>query len=336
MNVFPRRSAGSTHAPASGHVPDGGALSEAQAGPSAPDVPDLPVGRQSLLKEHFMQSITKHPATRETVDAPVPHGSWRRRTALVLAPALAVAAVVTAAGLGGFFSQGGAGGSSAATAAEHQEAAGLLDRIANVAAQGDSGKVADSQYVYTHVKGRQRTFQDGKIQTATVPYEREDWHAVDGSRHGLAVQKVGPGAGVPEGPQRMTLDSDPNYTTYRELAALPTEPGALLDKIYADTKGQGPTQAQAAFEAIGSMLDEALVVPDVDAALYRAAARIPGVVVQQDAVDGAGRQGIGLTLKGAHGDRTSWVFDPVRLTYLGTNEVALIQVGIVDKVEQRP
>ena len=99
----------------------------------------------------------------------------------------------------------------------------------------------------------------------------------------LAVQPSG------KGTRDMKLTADSNATTYRELQALPTDTDDLYEWIWNVTEGQGPSHAQAALEKIGSMLESATLLPEVEAALYRVAAQIPGVSVVEDAKDAAGR-----------------------------------------------
>ncbi|MFE2843170.1 CU044_5270 family protein [Streptomyces scopuliridis] len=297
--------------------------------PPAPRYRDLSADRQSFLKERFMQQIT-----RESAPAPPPVPPARpgrqRRTALVAAPALLVAAVATAVSLTGVF------GDSAATtvsAADHHEARRLLDRIALVAAERPARTVRDEHYVYTKIKGSWPGPKGG-----TDVFVREDWIAVNGERNGLALQVFEPGSpslDFRSQDRKMVLHKDPNVTTYRELEALPTAPDTLLKKIRRDTGGQGPTHDEAVFEAIAEMLPQSTLRPELNAALYRATARIPGVVVKRDAVDAAGRHGVGLAFH-TDGDSVVWVFDKDRLTYLGTNKVALLDVGIADATDQRP
>jgi hypothetical protein len=138
-------------------------------------------------------------------------------------------------------------------------------------------------------------------------FRRSDWQPVDGKQAGLARITVLSGPSGP-GTKNMRLDADPNAVTYRELQALPTDPDALYRKIWADTDGQGPTHEEAALEAIGAMLDKASLLPEVGAALYRAAARVPGVSVVKHAKDAAGRRGIGLALGSGDG-RDVWVLN---------------------------
>lgn len=53
-------------------------------------------------------------------------------------------------------------------------------------------------------------------------------------------------------------------------------------------------KAQAAFTPIGSFLGETVMPPENAAALHKAAAKIPGVTRKEDAVDAAGRHGVGI------------------------------------------
>jgi hypothetical protein len=125
--------------------------------------------------------------------------------------------------------------------------------------------------------------------------------------------------------------------------------------IYADAKlnhgahtGSTTGPDQEAFVAIGDMP----APPQVSAALYRAAARIPGVTIVPGAVDAAGRKGIAVA-RDQHGTRTEWIFNKTTLRLLGTRGVllkngpwakagttvtstAILDRGIVDKAGDTP
>ncbi len=81
-------------------------------------------------------------------------------------------------------------------------------------------------------------------------------------------------------------------------------PRALLAMINTAGQGHGPGPAAEAFTTIGDLLGESIAPPEVSAALYRAAALIPGVTVVPDAVDAAGRHGVAVAFDGS-GTRTS-------------------------------
>ncbi|WP_033322007.1 CU044_5270 family protein [Streptomyces yerevanensis] len=301
----------------------------------SPGDPVLTSDRHDLLKDHLMRELTQATpevqGNRDTLTAPAPRKpSPRRRFAMIAVP-LATATAVAAAvviGTGAF-----------ETPTPDQKAVDLLNRIATVAAAKESVPVRDDQYVYIRTQGSMKiTDEDIRI------FRDSRWNAVDGRREGLSRMTVlngppprprDPLAGYAKGTRDMTLGIDPNVTTYRELEALPTDPDVLLEKIYADTKGEGSSRESAALETIGDMLDDATLLPEVGAALYRAAAKIPGVRVVENAKDFAGRPGIGLSFK-ERDDHAVWVFDRKSLNYLGSDVEALLGVGVVDKVGETP
>ena len=304
----------------------------------SPGEPVLTIDRHDLLKDHLMRELTQEvqdtqeaQGTQETATAPMSRKPAPRRrfamTAVPLATAVAVAAAVVVGTIG------------SETPTTDQEAVDLLNRIAAVAATKKSVAVRDDQYVYISTQG---SLEITEVEdSGTQIYRRANWTAVNGKRPGLARITVLsgpnlPGQRTPKGvAEDMTLSADPNVTTYRELEALPTDPDALLKKIYDDTKDKDSINRGAALEMIGDMLDEATLLPQVDAALYRAAAKIPGVSVVDNAKDLAGRPGIGLSFRDGD-DRDTWIFDKESLNYLGSDEVALLGAGVVDKTGETP
>jgi len=129
----------------------------------------------------------------------------------------------------------------------------------------------------------------------------------------------------------------------------------LLKMIYKQTEGQGTGPDQEAFTTIGDMLRETIAPPALSAALYRAAAKIPGVVQIDDSVDAAGRHGVGVAHEDpVNGVRDEWIFDRTTLGFLGERTVAtrdqdggvkagavigrsaVLTRAIVDRVKQLP
>ncbi|MFF6835696.1 CU044_5270 family protein [Streptomyces sp. NPDC012438] len=170
---------------------------------------------------------------------------------------------------------------------------------------------------------------------------REVWLSADGSRPGLLREEGsadtplgsrapvyeldGPGAV----PRKTVLGAQaPSVTnpTHAYVAALPTGPEALLRLVREQTWGAGETGGpgsdadQRAFTAIGTLLAETWAPPEVTAALYRAAALIPGVAVLPSATDAAGREGVAVA-RTAHGEQTQWVFDRTTSAFLGERTV---------------
>jgi hypothetical protein len=224
-----------------------------------------------------------------------------------------VAAVMV---LGGHAAPGPSGG---ATTSGHQQAVTLLGQIAAAADTKPMTTARNDQFVYI----------DSKVSAgASDPlHDRKVWLSVDGTRVGLLKE--------PPTMPNVSLDADTrpnvNAPTYDYLASLPTNPTQLLNLIYAQTKeesrGKGPDVE--AFVTIGDLLRESIAPPQLTAALYRAAALIPGVVAVPDAVDAAGRHGVAVAMAdNFSGIRFTWIFDKKSLDYLGEID-AMVKTGAV-------
>ncbi|WP_445519176.1 CU044_5270 family protein [Streptomyces sp. NEAU-174] len=321
----------------------------------APGRPVLRRDRHRVLREHLMEHIgnsdeTVHERSGTTSTSPAPPA--RRRLVLIAAP-LALAAVVgvgavavdavrddgksgtTATGVGG-------------TTAEHRQAAQLLGRIAVVAADRPAVTVRDDQFIHTKSRGSSAVWggptkpvRDAKgniIGTKTYKgnVQSDEWRPVTGERDGLRrLTALTPDDGFdPSRKQDITMAPGTGYLTFRQLQALPTDPDALLRKLESGNGVVTSRLTETVFENVGAILDQATLLPDLSAALYRAVAKLPDVRVVKNVKDGAGRTGIGLTYtnrrnpsKTTHG---YWVFDAKSLAYLGTDRSALLDVAVTD------
>ena len=115
-----------------------------------------------------------------------------------------------------------------------------------------------------------------------------------------------------------------NDPTYRLLQSLPTNPHALLALIYRVERGHGPGPDQEAFVTIGDLLRNTIAPPKVAAALYRAAALIPGVTFIPDATDAVGRHGVAVGRIGPGVDggiRDELIFSRTTLRLMGERTV---------------
>ncbi|MER7910553.1 CU044_5270 family protein [Streptomyces sp. NPDC096068] len=209
-----------------------------------------------------------------------------------------------------------------------------------VARFGGDGGSGEYVYVKSLVAYAGRDAAGG---TAVLPpaRAREVWLSADGSRPGLlreagsadtplgspgpVYELDGPGAE----PRKSTLGAEPpsvTRPTHAYVAALPTEPEALLRLVREQTRGAGESGGsgsdadQRAFSAIGTLLAETWAPPEVTAALYRAAALIPGVTVLPSATDAAGREGVAVA-RTAHGEQKQWIFDRTTSAFLGERAV---------------
>ncbi|MFF3959773.1 CU044_5270 family protein [Streptomyces sp. NPDC001890] len=197
-------------------------------------------------------------------------------------------------------------------------ATGLLDRIALAARGTDAPAVRADQFVYVRswVAYAGQSAGGGPLTLPPV-HTREVWLSADGSRPGLIRQEGEPDSKVPAPDPTDPSVSNPSHTY---VDCLPTDPDALLNLIRTQTRGQGQDPDQRAFEAIGDLLSETWAPPRVSAALYRAAARIPGVTVAGTAKDAAGREGVTVA-RTSYGEQTQWIFDPATHVFLGRRTV---------------
>jgi hypothetical protein len=263
----------------------------------APATPDLPADRHSLLKDHLLREIN--------VARPV-----RRRRPILVAAAVAVAALVAA---GTFVVLRAPETRPALVVAVQEGDAGdvqqLLDRIALAAAGQSPVSVAPGQFLYIKSKVSFIVIRDDGVRREPL-HDRQIWLSQDPKQPSLLkergrTRKIGAGG----------------RTNEEFVGNLPTDPAALLAKAYADTQGQGNGRDQEAFVYVGDHLFESLPSPAVSAALYRAAALIPGVVTIDDAVDAIGRHGIAVARTDeVIGSRTEWIFDRETFAYLGQRE----------------
>ncbi|MCT9011273.1 CU044_5270 family protein, partial [Streptomyces rhizosphaerihabitans] len=299
---------------------------------SVPAEWDLRPGRHLHYKEVLMQQIDQ-----DLGHAPAPAAAAPRRRLTrpaVLLPlasmALAGALAVTLTGTGTSGGTGGGHGSApadrAATGSARAQSASLtLHRIAVAAMASDATPVRDDQFVYVRslTVSNKGTFE-GPVKLG-APHTVETWTSQDprplktlGWMRESGKDAVMPGETIPiESTDAVPAGID--HPTYEWLSSLPTDPDALLAQLRREVRvSDGESREQAVFSLIGDLLSQTLMPPQNTAALYRAAARIPGVKEIPDAVDVAGRHGIAITREDASSaTRDEWIFDKRSLAFLG-------------------
>ncbi|WP_431033684.1 CU044_5270 family protein [Streptomyces sp. P6-2-1] len=321
---------------------------------------DLAHERKLHHKERLMRQIDDD--TARTAETGTPARRRVLRPAFVApAAALALAGALTAGLTPGGPGAGGGTGTKTAQAGGNthaRQASALLGRISDAALDGRTLHVRDDQFVYVKTEERGADETSGKA-VMGPPVLTEVWSSQDPGR----VQRLGvvrENGGRPAHINAYLGDGEKGGTpvgidraTYKWLAALPTDPDALLEYLYAKTpKDKDLSQDQAVFEGIGSFAS-GLLPPKTAAALYRAAARIPGVVTAPDAHDGKGRTGIGIAREDKkYAERSEWVFDK-DLHFLGSRtyltedtavgrkgtllaSTAVLALGVADKEGVRP
>ncbi|MFG2472258.1 CU044_5270 family protein [Streptomyces canus] len=299
---------------------------------------DLPAGRHQFHKEQMMAQIHEDLRTDRTPARPAlaPRRNPFLRRAIVLpAAAFALAgAVVAGVALSG---GNGSGKTALATgpalttqigAADAKGAPQLLDRISLAAADVSGPTPHAGQFVYIASKVAStypRTIDDKTTVVSQKLHSRQVWNSLDGKDGWLIEAGETSDKGI-------TLSSDtPLNSAYDALAKLPTDPAVLLQRIYRDSDAVRDPEVprdQAAFVAIGDLLNESYPPADLTAALYKAAAKIPGVVAVDDAVDAVGRHGVAIARQNdTAGERTEWIFDKKTLQFLGERNVVVKKVA---------
>ncbi|WP_433327832.1 CU044_5270 family protein [Spirillospora sp. CA-294931] len=115
----------------------------------------------------------------------------------------------------------------------------------------------------------------------------------------------------------------------RNYHTLPTEPDALLRKLYAVhyPNQVGKTRHDDVFEMLDKMLQNP-ISPKLQAAVYRALPKIPGVTLRRDVPDLIGRTGDAFAHVNHLGERTSILIDPKTYRYLGTGVEAARDIPV--------
>ncbi|MEU6975582.1 MULTISPECIES: CU044_5270 family protein [unclassified Streptomyces] len=292
-----------------------------------PEVPDLPPLRHQALKHRILNAA----------EGPSPLRG-RRRLPRFAFPAVACTVAVTAVALTVVAGESPAPSTPVPRAGAAAPGPGqILSRAALAAAASPRAEARPEQFVYIEslVAFAARSAAGGP---AALPpaHRRQVWLSADGSREGLLREQGGPDSPLGVRAPVYTLDhrgatprpaeggaptasvTDPTHTY---VASLPTDPEALLSLVYAQTRTTGGGDAdQRAFTAIGTLLTETWAPPQVTAALYGAAARIPGTTVLPSAQDAAGREGVAVA-RTAQGEQTQWIFDRKTSAFLGQRTV---------------
>lgn len=233
----------------------------------------------------------------------------------------------------------------AGTSATVDAAAARVLRQAAITARQQPGLSAlgPDQYLYTRSTDEYlNTYGVGQTATTTyavmVPYQREVWLRRDGT--GWLHQVAGTprflsdhdrqtwiDAGRPaigSGPTDTPLQATDGPTAPMASLDLPSDPDALFAKLQHDAARFGDRRNAEMFIMIGDDLRENYTTPAQRAALFEAAARIPGIELAEGARDGAGRPADGVAIDdGEHHERLTLLFDPQTRALLGEEDAVL-------------
>ncbi|MFE0178318.1 CU044_5270 family protein [Streptomyces sp. NPDC059002] len=307
---------------------------------------DLPPGRHHLLKEHLLTEIRQYEAG--AAEAPGKKSAPKKNAKIWFRPAL-VAGAVTAAVAAGVLVASPFGDRAAQAEPPSKETVQMLEKIAAAAEKQPSKGIRDDQYVYIKSKiGYSSDSDDGPGELDPI-HPREIWFSVDGKRDDLLHE---PANGAQNEVIEPELPLTPTDTYYRNLQRLPTDPVNMLDWLHRESDGSSSAD-QATFVLVGDLSRESLMPPEQAAALWLAAAKIPGVELLDDAVDAEGRHGVAIARED-DGIRQELIFDKKTKQYLGERQVAtedlpsgfkkgtvvgrsaILERAVVDRPGQRP
>ncbi|MBE3010090.1 CU044_5270 family protein [Microbispora sp. NEAU-D428] len=164
--------------------------------------------------------------------------------------------------------------------------------------------------------------------------KRTIWLSADGTRDGsLKIEYLEPHAypGWPIPPEaykekgtewmRLPACNSARDTAYTNLKKLPADPERMRAYLYDRPHGDNPPDT-GAWTAVGDLLRETYVPAPQRAALFKAAATIPGVTVTENVEDAAGRTGIGVG-RVSGGVREEIIFDSSTYELLGERGIVV-------------
>ena len=274
----------------------------------------ITVARAALTRATAAAALAASPPRRRHTTR-----AWRVRGVLA-AGAVAIAVIaVWPFGLGG--------GPSVTPAL-----AATLNRLAQIAASGPSLVPHRGQYLYVASASTQESdaIANGKECVTYVPERREVWIGADGSgllREGSGAATFTSAAdrslceAMPKGTISQPATSNLWFAPHcfsigpnNDVNALSTDPRKLL--VQMRRVDGGPRSAGEDFVHVGDFLRETDARPALRAALYRAAALIPGVRLLGRVRDRLGREGLGV----AYG-KNELIFNPRTAALMGEQTI---------------
>ncbi|WP_427017064.1 CU044_5270 family protein [Pseudarthrobacter sp. P1] len=113
-------------------------------------------------------------------------------------------------------------------------------------------------------------------------------------------------------------------------ASLPRDPRALLDAFYQQARGKGPSPEGEALVLMADLLRTGRVPADLRAALYKAAALIPGITIVDEQATLNGRTGIAIgRVEPKRNTRQDIIIDPDTGMLIGERQVLTAAQGPV-------
>jgi hypothetical protein len=239
--------------------------------------------------------------------------------------------------------------------------AAALGRLAQIAASGPSLVPGPGQYLYVDSRndGESDAYAGGRTCITHATDHRQVWIGADGS--GLLQDTTGPTRFSSPGDRAFCIAMKLGPTTRggtsklwfaarcfelgpgNDMQSLSTDPRTLLGQMR--RIDGGPAGPGEDFVHVGDFLRETDASPAVRAALYRAAALIPGVHLLGTARDHLGRKGLGVAYD-SHGVRHELIFNPRTSALMGEQNLGpaagsdswavYLESRVVDRLPHRP
>ncbi|MGX9899688.1 CU044_5270 family protein [Arthrobacter sp. SA17] len=274
---------------------------------------------------------------------PAARPTHRRRTAKrVGLVSLATAAVVAALVAGDVLGPTGWRGAATAQAAQvlNEAAQTTIETADPVVNPGQYLKIQSSNLwgtISVDENGKQFQWLDTENATMYIPANRNDewvWERSgriptvffdEASREYEKLQYDEPKGYVLRGPNGSFYGSAPDQSGFPSpeyLASFPRDPHLLLNNIFKKTVGKGQSIDGEALVFIADLLRTGMVPGDLRAALYKAAALIPGVTVTDDQATLNGRKGIAIgRVEEVSHTRQDIIIDPQTGLLIGERQV---------------
>jgi hypothetical protein len=322
---------------------------------------DLPPGRHLLHRENIMSQILNEPPdsqpgpsepSRDSHPSPRRPSVWRPSARRLVATAAAVA-VVAGGGVTAAEKLSAHAGVAASSPAPAITVTAVLDAAAQAAAAEPAVKIGPNQDFYVKAKVTTNFPVSGQVPPPHVPISFlpppskprtqvvQGWIAQSQNKETLwKVDKdptiLGPATRTfVTGAPFITMDGSTTghaqpgsilYPTYAYLQSLPTNPRQLLDLIEKQTPADVPDPRDGTLDIIEQLLATTIMPPQTAAALYRAAALIPGMTIVPDVTDALGRHGVGISLREDiyKTDEDVWIFSKATHQFLGVRERAVV------------
>ncbi|SFB62226.1 hypothetical protein SAMN05216266_13024 [Amycolatopsis marina] len=244
-----------------------------------------------------------------------------KRARLGLGGAIGIAAAAAAVAVVAPF--GGQAPSAAASAAE------ILHSAAETARALPDVEPRPDQFVYT--------------KAAMGKDDYESWMSVDGTHDSLIVRNGETTIPGCKNGNRAVVDANANEQAPNKKLTEPCEPNPAIDTslpadadvIFSQIDKQYGDDVNASAKEILYLIDQSHTRSDVRAAIFEAASNIEGLTVVENATDAAGRTGVGISWS-SEGTGGLLIFDADNHTYLGSEDTAVLDTALVDKIGQRP